>query len=296
MATIKGKFLSGLLGNMVYKQHQGKQVIQSKPYTPKNHLTEGTVKASKIFGRASSLSRCIREGLFGAYGKFYDGTMIYRLNAIVLNCLLSCKDSATQDFHINDETFKPLAGFEFNAGSPVKYQLFKRPVITASDTKLNITIPEMQIPKELKFEAKSSACKLIVAVAVIDFVHGSMKYVPAQMMEIEHSYQPTTSTAKTFEFETAPGCLCIIAISLQYVEKTFAGDFIINNKSFNPAAILRAYLSDGEVIAAEKDIYWNDIDFKAESVKPKAKNVKAALESGKIIGHAPKLIKKKGRD
>lgn len=285
MAIIKGKFLSGLVGSMVYKHHQGKQVVQSKPFTPKNHFTEGTVKASKIFGRASTLARYIRVGLGSTYGRFYDGTMIYRLNKAVLNCLLSCKDGASQDFNITDDTFKPLAGFEFNVASPVKYQFFKQPIITVSDSKLEVTIPELQIPKELKFDPKSSSCKLVIAVAVLDFVNGQMKYVPAQLMEIQNSYRPSLSIAKTFEFETAPGCLCIIAISLQYLEKTFAGDFILNSKSFNPAAILHAYVSDGQVTPG-KNPDWDDIDFKAESIKPKVK-------SSATVSTAPRIIKKK---
>jgi hypothetical protein len=68
--------------------------------------------------------------------------------------------------------------------------------------------------------------------------------------------------SQSVQFEVVPGCLCVIGISLQIVESTFAGDSIINNKDFNPAAILNAFIAEGKSPEPEVTKYWQEFEFK----------------------------------
>lgn len=260
MATIGGKFIHGLVNNLLYREYRGKQIVQSMPDTSKNHRTAGTKKAAKVFGRASKLAFHIRVGLSWATGRFYDGTMIYRFNTEILHCLNSVKNTDTETFNFKADTFLSLVGFEFNVGSPLRNHLLVRPDITLNGTTLQVNIPEIKVPIELKFPDRSEGCKLLIVTTMIDLVHNRTKFLSPQIMDIPYSYKPIVVPEQTIEFEVVPGCLCITAISLQYVKSSFAGDMIINTKSFNPAAILHAYIADGTVdpLVTER---WGPIDF-----------------------------------
>ena len=81
--------------------------------------------------------------------------------------------------------------------------------------------------------------------AIIDLENRLTYSAPPKLMDIPYSYQPKVVPGQTFEFEVVPGCLCITAISLLYINSSFGGDVIVNSKIFNPAAIVHAFISEG---------------------------------------------------
>ncbi|SFH25184.1 hypothetical protein [Pedobacter insulae] len=248
MANISGKFIKGQVANLVYRDYRGKQIVQGKPHVRKSHLTEGTKKAADIFGKSSRLAAGLRRALAYVCFKLYDGTMIYRLNAEILRCLNSVKDPETGELNFAADSFQTLAGFEFNVNSMVKNNFFVQPKITIDGLVLKVTIPELKIPLELKSPIERlNECRLIIAVAMVDLTHSHSDLEEPQLMVIPYSFKPTLVPEQTFEFPILPGCLCVTAISLKYVEKHFAGESILNNKSFNPAAILHATIAEGTV-------------------------------------------------
>lgn len=246
MGIVRGKFVKGKVGSDVYREYRGLQLIQSTPTIIKSHRTEGTKNAAKIFGKASKLASGVRLALGYVCDKFYDGTMIYRLNAEILHCLNAVKDPSTQLFNFNADSFRSLSGFEFNAGSMVKNNFFVQPAIKVEGTNLKITIPEIKTPSDLKWPIdRPKCCKLVMVSGMIDLKKGLSKLAKPQVMDISHTYTPSVVASQTFNFEVVPGCLCITAINLLYIEETFIGDNNINTKSFNPAAILHAYIAEG---------------------------------------------------
>ena len=246
MAKLKGKIIKGQVNNMVYREYRGEQIVQSVPRTKKKNRTEGTKKAATVFGKATKLAAQIRAGLHHTTARYYDGTMIYRLSAETLHCLNSAKDSETQTFNLKEDSFRSLLGFEFNLGSPVKSNLLVHPNITLEGTALKVEIPELKIPIELKFpEDRLDRCRIMIANTQIDLVNKQTYSPLPQLMDIPYTYQPTLVPGQTFEFEVVPGCLCITAISLLYINSSFGGDVIVNSKIFNPAAIVHAFISEG---------------------------------------------------
>ena len=246
MGIIKGKFIKGKAGSVVYREYRDKQVVQGMPKVHKSHRTEGTKKAAKTFGKASKLAGGIRWGLAYICGKFYDGTMIYRLNTEILRCLTAVKDKETQEFNFSAESFRSLAGFEFNVGSMVKNNFYVQPSVTIEGTSLLVTIPEIKIPTEIKWPIdRPKSCKLMIVTAMIDLNNGRADFGNPQVMDIPYSYEPSIVPQQTFEFEIKPGCFCVTAINLLYIEDTFIGESTVNTKSFNPAAILHAHIAEG---------------------------------------------------
>ncbi len=245
MAIIKGKFIKGKAGSLIYREYRNAQVVQGIGEVKPSHRTEGTKKAATLFGKSSKLAGGIRWGLAHLCGKFYDGTMIYRFNTEVLRCLTASKGSE-QPFDFKAHSFGSLAGFEFNVGSMVKNHFYVQPVVTVNGNTLQVTLPEIKIPTDLKWPIdRPKTCKLLMATISVDLKNGKTNFAEPQVMDIPYTYTPSLVAAQSFEFEMIPGCLHITAISLQYVEQTFIGESTINTKDFNPAAILHAHLADG---------------------------------------------------
>lgn len=257
MAKLKGKIIKGQVNDMVYREYRGEQIVQSLPNIKKKNRTEGTKKAATVFGKATKLAAEIRVGLDNTTIRFYDGRMIYRLSTEVLHCLNSVKNSETQTFNLKEDSFRSLVGFEFNLDSPLKNNLLVAPNITLTGTTLKVEIPELKIPIDLKFpEDRLNRCRLMIENTQIDLVNRQSSPPSPQLMDIPYSYKPTLVPGQAFEFEVASGCLCITAISLQYVNSSFAGDIIVNTKSFNPAAIVHAFIAEGTANPINRDDWF----------------------------------------
>jgi hypothetical protein len=266
MAKLKGKIIKGQVNNMVYREYRGEQIIQSSPKIKKKNRTDGTKKAAKVFGKATKLAAEIRLGLDNTTIRLYDGRMIYRLCKEVLHCLNSVKDSETQTFNLKEDSFRSLVGFEFNIDSPFKSNLLVSPTITVLGSTLKVSIPDLNVPIELKFpDNRIHHCRIMIENTLIDFAN-RISYSPLpQLLTIPNAYKPTVVAGQTVEFEVAPGCLCITAITLQYINPSFAGDVILNTKAFNPAAIVHAFIAEGTAEPGGKDD-WSPFSYLSEGL------------------------------
>src|SRR5690606_16339482 len=147
------------------------------------------------------------------------------------------------------DSFDRLNGFEFNADSPFKNNLLVQPEIVHTATQVQITIPELQIPQDVRFPKDSKEngfCQLIITALAIDLTNGRYRIFPVQSVDIPYTYHHSVFPGHTFEFDAEPGCLCITAASLQFMKTTAIGERGLNTKMFSPAAILDAYLFDGQ--------------------------------------------------
>lgn len=165
-------------------------------------------------------------------------------NALVLNSAL-IRETQTFDFSI--AAFDKLNGFEFNMLSPVRKLLFAQPAVSITDNAIKIVLPEMHIPQDLKFPPEVKNCVVALQLALFDLENYKWFAQKTQTIEIKYKYQPLTVPSAEFSFDTQTGCLCVITITLRYFTETFAGNLGINSKSFNPAAILKAFMIPGTV-------------------------------------------------
>jgi hypothetical protein len=258
MARKEGDFLRGALGPLVLKEVRGKQIVTTKARTKKSRLSKDTIRTSNVFATASQIGTNIRNGLSGIITANYDGLMVSRMAGAVQDCLLPAQNLETEELEFKPDTFSGLAGFEFNTSSPMKKNFFVKPVVSLTDSLLKVALPEFVVPRELRFPEDISNCKMLISVLMLDLVNRRMELCTPQILELRYDYPSATIPPHTFEFEVEPGCFCIAAFSLQYTETTFAGTFLINTKTFNPAAILFAQRAEGE-IDPERTAEWVDI-------------------------------------
>lgn len=246
MAKFDGKQIIGLLGGLVFKKGTGNTtIVSTKAETVKQ--TKATKEAGKVFGKASTLAKTMRMDLFQAiHDDWYDGKMINRLNNLTRGMLYQCYDKGTKKFNFKQDSFERLQGFEFNANSPITRNLWVNPELDLRGNQLTVRIPEMKIPEHLKFHASANTCEIRVVLAMYVLEQALHHYPQLQSLEVKVNQEIVT--AQEFNFEVPEGCLCIVGMNLFYTSRHENIQTVVNNKSFNPAAICGAILTPGTFI------------------------------------------------
>ncbi|WP_316811871.1 hypothetical protein [Pedobacter heparinus] len=245
MGRFDGKRIIGLVGGLVFKKgRNGKTIIQSGGREVKQ--TKASKIASAIFAKASTLSKAIRTDLSVLINGFYDGPMVNRLNKQNREILEQCYNKATKQYAFNEDSFSRLAGFEFNASSPLSKSLWVEPELTLTGNQLTLSLPAMEINEQLKFPSPCNRCEITVAVAFYNLEKGVHKDIVFQVLEVNTAQGLVP--AKDFTFEVPDGCLCVIGIKLGYSTLKDNVKIIKNNKEFNPAGLCGAVITPGEFV------------------------------------------------
>ncbi|MES2829167.1 MAG: hypothetical protein V4687_13470 [Bacteroidota bacterium] len=126
---------------------------------------------------------------------------------------------------------------------------------------MQVVIPEMILKEDLKFPIRTKKCKLILSHAAYDLTNGFYNDTENVVIDIVYNDQDPKFPAFSTIFDLHPGCFSVVSISVQFIETTFIGDNFINDKDFNPVAILSCYIVDG---IADKSITenWHEMNFK----------------------------------
>lgn len=276
MAKFDGKQLIGLIGNIVIKKGRGKTTIaQTKAENVRQ--TPATVEAGSIFGKASKLGKTIRTDLNVLIQDHYDGTMINRFNTVNRELLSRCYSKDTKSFTFKQDSFERLQSFEFNASSPLARSLWVKPEVTLTGNQLQLNLPEIQISDQLRFPSNANTCEIKIAVAML--VLNPALHHTNQYRSIQVSKGQGIIPARQFSFEVPDGCLCVVGMSLYFTRKYEQMQTIINDKSFNPAAICGAIITPGTFVLPPPALTatggraseWSDIfglDLPTPSKKP----------------------------
>jgi len=262
MARIKKGFTYGRIGNLTYSVRNGVQIVKSITKKPKCKKTVPMKDSSTVFGKASNLGFYFRLSMSAAYNDFHDSSMSSRLTGLIVESFKPTLDETNQNFIFKQNSFKRLEGFEFNIKSPLQNYLFAQIMVDYTvENQVKVSIPEMKSPQEFVFPKDLQQCKFVVSQGLFDLENGFASEPKSQLFDIQKEYPKTIIPAQEFVFETKPGCLCMIAISLQFYKPSFAGDLFINTKQFNPSAILSAQFADGPVDITSRT-NWDPMDFK----------------------------------
>jgi len=273
MARIDGKFIRGVAGDLTFRKVNNKQIVQGKTKKAQIDMTAATYNAAYIFGRASTLASYIRVGIDPIIG-FYDGRMISRFTGECNQIVQQAATAQENVFDYSQDHFNRLNGFEFNIESPVKNYLFAQPIVTLTEQTVKIDLPEIKIPKELKFPVNAQSCTVAFSVSLFDLNNNQYTGEDVKSFEIELKPEAFSFPAQQLIFEGAPGCLCVIALALYYSEKTFAGKSVLNNKELSPSAILKAAFCPGETVLKKG---WQEMTFNEKKKRKKEKKEKKAV-------------------
>lgn len=244
MGKFDGKHIRGLVGNIVSRKGKKGMIVQSAP--GKYKQSEATKQESSLFGKGSTLASALRRELNLIISSNQDGEMVNRFNKPIKEVLRQCYDPETQKFNFMEDSFSRLAGFEFNVKSPLINSLWVSPEMHLNGNILTISLPEIEIPAQLKFPGATHTCILMAIVSFTSLEHCHRKPSAVQTMEISQS--ETIVPARQFDFEVPEGCLCIAGIGLKYFSINHTIRTTFNSKVFNPAGIIGALISPGTFV------------------------------------------------
>jgi len=265
MATFKGKFLIGSIGNLTFKKNRKGQVLQRKPGKGSVKQTTATKKAALVFGKASQFAYCIRNGFRQLTESNYDGQMINRLNKENFAILKQCYQPETESYEFKSDSFKRLNHFDFNSSSPLKDSLWVVPSVQLQHRELLIRLPEFEIPADFKFPVYSDSCDLKLRVHLFSIEKGAQQHVILDTLQI--FYDQKVVPAREWKLKIPDGCICLTGLALNYYRSKDNLTIPVNRKEFNPAVILNATVSEGEFnLSLNPD--WQDFGL---SFQPKIK-------------------------
>lgn len=244
MATFKGKFLIGSIGNLTFKKNRKGQVLQGKPGKGGVKQTIATKKAALVFGKASQFAYCIRNGFRQLTESNYDGEMINRLNKENFAILKQCYQPETESYEFKPDSFKRLNHFDFNSRSPLKDSLWIVPSVQLQHQELLIRLPEFEIPADFKFPVYSDSCVLKLRVHLLSIKKSAQQHIILDTLQI--SYDQKVVPAREWKLEIPDGCICLTGMALHYYRSKDNLTIPVNRKEFNPAVILNATVSEGE--------------------------------------------------
>ncbi|RZK53224.1 MAG: hypothetical protein EOO91_18040 [Pedobacter sp.] len=259
MGRIAGKFISGIVGPVIFKKVGNKQVVVSKHKGDLIKMTAATFNAAYVFGYASTLSSYFRYGAKELLA-YHDGGMVSRLTGECNGILQKATINAGETFSFDQDYFSRLNGFEFNVASPVKKYLFAQPEVITTAENLTISLPELLIPRDLTFAPNAKYCTVAFKVTLFDLKSKAYLNQEIQSFEVELQKDPATLPPQQLLFKSAPGAIYLVSLGLFYAERTFAGKAVLNRQDLHPAAILRAGFCPGE--ATERDNSWQKMTFK----------------------------------
>lgn len=256
MAKLNGKFLRGLIANLIFKKSGNEQIVTSMPDNVRQ--TTATKMASVIFGLASTLCSFIRDALVNELRMFKDGTMHHRLNALLIPILNNCRDMATDTFTFEADSFHSLTGLELNSHASLTRQLPGKLTVNVQDGLLNIAMPGGETARKLKFVKGSTACKMIFTVALFRLHEGLVgRYAADQSLLIEKKAPDLNGIA--FSFEVPNDCLCLVTATLEY----YSAGQPIHDRNLNCCTIIEAIYIQG-TYDKSRNFLWNkgDLIFK----------------------------------
>jgi len=153
--------IKGLVGNLVFKTLNGKQIIQSRPTHVRQ--TKATKASSAEFSLCSGWTKALRIGLHSFLVGLTDSYMYRRFNGQFYNALLSNTTIPKGQRTPLNADMSALAGFEFNSHSPFTHYFL--PTITTTvepQRQLTVTLPSFDPKAEMLFPDKTSKAELLV--------------------------------------------------------------------------------------------------------------------------------------
>lgn len=246
MARFDGKKITGLIGNLVFKNTADKKgtIIQRKAVRVKQ--TKASKVTSGIFANASRLGKLFRWDLQSLTSGFYDGSMVNRLTKVNRSILEDCYDKATKTYVFEEGSFQRLEGFEFDSNSLLVNYFLTNAEVIMQDTELTLKIPAFETNKQLKFPGKANSCKIKLMVGVYNFDLSKKRVHQYQEVNIEQAQGIVPE--QSFVFAAAEGCLCIVGMGLEYFYNYNDINNSLNNKELSPAGLLWTMVTPGTLL------------------------------------------------
>lgn len=240
MATLGSKkAFSGLVGNLVFRNVNGKQIVVSRPTNVKQ--TSATKRSASEFGSCSRWAKQLRIGLTPFLVGLTDGAMYQRFTTAVYNAIKNNTAVPQGERTPLNSDMKALEKFEFNAHSPFAANFL--PVISAeqnADKEALITLAAFEPKREMIFPSGCSTAKLAVFTYATDLQDPENTLVFHNIININKNSTVPAQTLLT----TTPipeGYFVLASVKLLYYNPNLLTESnYLNTKTLSPAMVVLA--------------------------------------------------------
>ena len=240
MATLGNKkSFGGLVGNVVFRYRDGKQIVQSRPTNVKQ--TVATKNSASEFGKCSSWAKQLRKNLAPLLVGLTDGYMYQRFTAAVYNTIkLNTALSKGERTPLNTN-MKPLEGFEFNTHSPFAHY-FRSTLLAelTANKEVLISIPNFNPKTEMLFPDGCSTAKLMLYAVATDFKDTTTPLVFHNVLDINKSTLIPTQMVLTTTALPDGYFVVVSAKLLYYNSNLLTESTYLNTNELSPAKIVFA--------------------------------------------------------
>lgn len=238
MARIGKKgILSGLVGNLVFRNLDGKQIVQSRPDGVRQ--TANTKASSGEFRQCSTWAKQLRMGLRSFLSEETDSYMYRRFTGAFYQALLQNKNFLKGTRTPFNCDLSALHGFEFNIHSPFKNH-FLPPIAVQlnSDGNLRVSIPEFEPKNEMYFNRKHFNAELMLYVYTTTFTYNQPVIDATFSLSIANNYSSVAATDWMSPVLPSGRFVLVVAKLFYYSNNPFTGKKYCNSKEMSPAMVV----------------------------------------------------------
>jgi hypothetical protein len=233
--------LSGLVGNLVFRNLENKQIVQSQPDDVRQ--TKATKESGSEFRQCSKWTKQLRLALKPFLMNQSDSYMYRRFTGAFYNALQ--KNTTLLKGHRTpmNADMTTLAGFEFNTNSLFKDYFLPELVVTIENqNQIKVVIPEFEPKSQVVFPKQTGQCELLLYVYTTDFDYNSPIVDAYYTMPIVQS--STLQPEVTWITPELPQgrIVLVLAKVLFYSENRFTEKNYNKSKDFNPCQIVACCL------------------------------------------------------
>lgn len=228
-----------MVGNVVFRTMNNKQIIQSRPTSLKQ--TSATKKSASEFGSCSRWAKQLRIGLTPFLVGLTDSAMYQRLTTAVYNAIKSNTAIPQGGRTPLNSNMKTLEGFEFNAHSP--FAAHFTPAVSAelnTNKETVISLPAFDPESEMVFPSGCGNTKLAVFIYATDLQDPENTLVFHNIININKNTVVPDQTLLT----TTPipeGYFVLASVKLLYYNPNLITESnYLNTKALSPAMVVMA--------------------------------------------------------
>ena len=244
MGIIKGKFIVGAVGPVVYKVVKGKNIVSSKMVKGSMKQTKGTIRAAGTFGIANRLSGEIMHSLQKLLGGLQDDLMYKRLSVRLNDTLYTAREGGAHRYNFTGLSLHTLNDFDFNSKSPLRASLRSVPAISFNNGQLRLVLNGLDDPQTIIYPMHAKSCEIVATVSLFRLQDG-VKIPAAEYQRLKLKRNQKDISSHEFVFSIPAGCMCIVSLFIYYYSVSDNYLSVLNHKRFSPGTICAAFFVPG---------------------------------------------------
>jgi hypothetical protein len=235
----KNRFLSGVIGNLVFRNLDGKQIVQSKPDKIKQSTM--TKLSGSEFRSCSQWAKMIRQHLYNFLINQTDSYMYRRFTGSLYSAIQSNTTIFKGERTPLNCNLDELVGFDFNSNSAFKdYFLPTVLVELTNQRQVQVTIPEFEPRSEVVFPERTGHAELLVYVMATSLKYNTAVVDDYILVPLTNNNTLIPATVWTSLILPESHFVLVTAKIMYYNNDKFTVKNYINSKAMNPSTILLA--------------------------------------------------------